>query len=288
MSGASDPGIFDEHRLATEPTVYRSDLLRDQVFLISGGGSGIGRATAFLAARLGARVMICGRRDEKLAQAASAISRHLGKEIAWLPANIRDPAQVDTLVERTLEQYGRIDCLVNSAGGQFRQDAIDFSKKGWNAVIDTNLNGTWNMIQAVGRCWRDGRQPGNVVSIVLNLRNGRPYSAHTGAARAGVISLTQSLAIEWAPLNIRLNCIAPGTIDSSGLDTYETPVDRQRMKNNNPMRRLGSVWEIAEGVVYLAGPSGSFITGELLAIDGGAQFWGPSWPEGRPEHFREY
>ncbi len=283
----SDPGLFNEHRLATEPTVYRSDLLKDQVFLISGGGTGIGRATAFLATRLGARVMICGRRAEMLAETAAAIARHLGKAVGCLPTNIRDPEQVDALVAHTVERYGRIDCLVNSAGGQFRQEAIDFSKKGWNAVIDTNLNGTWNMIQAVGRHWRDAKQPGNVVNIVLNLRNGRPYSAHTGAARAGVISLTQSLAIEWAPLDIRVNCIAPGTIDSSGLDTYETPVNKQRMRNNNPMRRLGSVWEIAEGVVYLASPSGAFITGELLAIDGGAQLWGPSWPEGRPEHFRD-
>ena len=284
---SADPGLFNEHRLATEPTVYRSDLLRDQVFLISGGGSGIGRATAFLATRLGAQVMICGRRAEKLAETAAAISQHLGRTIDCLPTNIRDPEQVDALVAHTVERYGRIDCLVNSAGGQFRQEAIDFSKKGWNAVIDTNLNGTWNMIQAVGQHWRNAKRPGNVVNIVLNLRNGRPYSAHTGAARAGVISLTQSLAIEWAPLDIRVNCIAPGTIDSSGLDTYDTPVNRQRMRNNNPMRRLGSVWEIAEGVVYLAGPSGSFITGELLAIDGGAQLWGPSWPEGRPEHFRD-
>lgn len=284
---SADPGFFNEHRLATESTVYRSDLLKDQVFLISGGGSGIGRATAFLATRLGARVMICGRREEKLAETAAAISQHLGKAIGYLPTNIRDAEQVDALVAHTVERYGRIDCLVNSAGGQFRQEAIDFSRKGWNAVIDTNLNGTWNMIQAAGRHWRDAKQPGNIVNIVLNLRNGRPYSAHTGAARAGVISLTQSLAIEWAPLDIRVNCIAPGTIDSSGLDTYETPVNRQRMRNNNPMRRLGSVWEIAEGVVYLAGPSGSFITGELLAIDGGAQLWGPSWPEGRPEHFKD-
>ena len=134
---------------------------------------------------------------------------------------------------------------------------------------------------------REASYAGNAISIVVNLRNGRPLTAHTGAARAGVVSLTQSLAIEWAPLGVRVNCIAPGTIDSSGLDAYREPANRNRMRNNNPMRRLGTVWDIAEGVVYLAGPTGRFITGELLAIDGGAQIWGPSWSAGRPAFFRE-
>ena len=278
---------LDDATLASLDTVFHPEVLKDKVFLISGGGSGIGRAIAYLVTRLGGRVMICGRRESMLKETAAGIQKYLDKRIEHMAMTIRDPQAVDALIAHTYSRFGRIDSLVNCAGGQFRQEAIEFSKKGWNAVIDTNLNGTWHMMQAVAKSWRERGVAGNIVNIVLNLRNGRPFSAHTGAARAGVISLSVSLAIEWAPLNIRVNCIAPGTIASHGLDTYEVPIDPRELRNNNPMRRVGSVWEVAEGVVYLAGPSGSFITGELLAIDGGAQYWGPSWPGGKPDYFKD-
>jgi NAD(P)-dependent dehydrogenase (short-subunit alcohol dehydrogenase family) len=276
---------FDAAQLATMSTVFRPDLFAGQSLLISGGGSGMGRATAFLAARLGANVMICGRTEDKLRQTAFDIGRLVGREVAWKVITIRDPGQVNELMDEAFERFGHIDALVNSAGGQFSQNAIDFSTKGWNAVIDTNLNGTWWMMQAAARRWRDRAQPGCIISIVANFARGIPQSSHTAAARAGVVFLSKSVAVEWAPHNIRVNCIAPGTIETEGLDNYPSEY-LTRIHQGNPMQRAGDAWDIAESVAYLAGPSGKFITGELLQVDGGAQLWGTTWPLGVPNHFK--
>jgi citronellol/citronellal dehydrogenase len=272
--------------LATKPTVYRNDLFEGAAFVVSGGGSGMGRATAFLAARLGARVMICGRDEAKLATAAADAKRLIGKEIAWRAMTIREPEQVETLAEAAFQELGGVDHLINSAGGQFPQAAIDFSVKGWNAVVDTNLNGTWWMMQAFARRWRDRGEGGNVVNITAVVDRGIPQSAHTAAARAGVIHLSKSVAVEWAPLNIRVNCIGPGTIETEGLNNYP-PELLGRMGRGNPMRTMGDAWDIAQAVAWLAAPSGKFVTGEYLHVDGGMQLWGTNWPLGVPEHFRE-
>lgn len=276
---------LDAEQLARHATVYAPDLLKDQVFLISGGGSGMGRATAFLAARLGAQVLICGRNEDKLRAAADDAQRLIGKRIDHHVLTIRDPDQVTQLMETAFSRYGRVDALVNSAGGQFPQDAIDYSIKGWLAVVDTNLNGTWYMMQQAARQWRDRGQRGSIVNIIANFSRGIPQSAHTAAARAGVAYLSKSVAVEWAPLDIRVNCIAPGTMETEGLDHYP-PTIVERGGKGNPMRRRGDSWDIAEGVVYLTAASGKFITGEVLQIDGGMQCWGTNWPLGVPEHFR--
>lgn len=272
--------------LAVLPTVYRDDLFDGAAFVVSGGGSGMGRATAFLAARLGAEVLICGRDEARLAAAAADAKRLLGKEIAWRAMTIRDPEQVDALAEGAFARLGRVDHLVNSAGGQFPQAALDFSTKGWNAVVDTNLNGTWWMMQAFARRWRDRAEGGNVVNITAVVDRGIPQSAHTAAARAGVIHLSKSVAVEWAPLNIRVNCIGPGTIETEGLNNYP-PELLDRLGKGNPMRTMGDTWDIAQAVAYLSAPSAKFVTGEYLHIDGGMQLWGTNWPLGVPEHFRE-
>jgi NAD(P)-dependent dehydrogenase (short-subunit alcohol dehydrogenase family) len=273
-------------QLAERPTSYRADLFKGQTFLISGAGSGMGRATAFLAARLGANVMICGRNEDKLQGVAADIKRLLGKDISHHAMTIRDPEQVDRLMDDAFARFGHIDHLINSAGGQFPQNALDFSVKGWNAVVDTNLNGTWWMMQAAARRWRDRQLPGHIVSIVANIDRGIPQSAHTAAARAGVVYVSKSVAVEWAPLNIRVNCIAPGTIETEGINNYP-PGFEQRLGKGNPMRCMGDTWDIAEGVVYLSAPSGKFITGEYLHINGGMHLWGTNWPLGVPEEFRE-
>ena len=153
-------GMSDE-ALATAPTVFRDDLLKGQVALISGGGSGLGRAMAFLMARLGAEVMICGRREEKLVDAAAAIERHVGTSVGYRAMTIRDPEAVEALMAETWERFGKLSILVNNGGGQFPQAAIDFADKGWRAVIDTNLNGTWYMMQRAAKLWRDNDQPGS-------------------------------------------------------------------------------------------------------------------------------
>jgi citronellol/citronellal dehydrogenase len=278
-------GMTDEE-LATHPMPFRPDLFAGKVFLISGGGSGLGRAMAYQMARLGADVMICGRRAEKLAETAEGIERLLGRVIGTCAMTIRDPGQVDALVAETWERFGRLDVLVNNGGGQFPQAAIDYSVKGWNAVIDTNLNGTWWMMQAAARQWRDRGQQGSVVNIVANVWRGMPQVAHTCAARAGVIYLSKSVAVEWAPLGIRVNCVSPGSIATEGLNVYP-PGAAERFGDSNPMRRYGDAYDIAQAVIYVGLPvTGKFITGEVLVVDGGNQMWGDVWPGSIPDWFR--
>ena len=289
LAGEAEAAALAKRRMsaadmAALPTVYAPGLLKDKVFLVSGGGTGFGRVIAFLLARLGAKVLICGRRAEKLAAAAQEMRDTLGADVAQFPMSIRDPAAVESLFDFAAERFGGIDALVNNAGGQFPQDAIDYSVKGWNAVIDLNLNGTWYMMQAAARRWRDARRPGSIVNIVATVSRGMPQVAHTCAARAGVIHLAKSVAVEWAPLGIRVNCLAPGSMASEGLEVY-TPEASARFADSNPMRRLGDAWDVAQGVVYLSAPSAKFITGELLTIDGGYQMWGNVWPGGVPGHF---
>lgn len=275
---------FDNDELAVMPTVYRDDLLQDQVIVISGGGSGIGKGIAFLCARLGAKVVICGRTEEKLTNTCDAIEKACGNRPLHIAMSIREPELVDAMFDQIFEKYGRIDHLINNAGGQFPQDAIDFSRKGWSAVIDLNLNGTWWMMQAAATRWRERKQAGNVISIVANVERGMPQAAHTCAARAGVIYLSKTLATEWAPLGIRVNTVAAGVIESEGFRVYPEEA-LERFHEANPMHRRGDVWDVAEACVYLMAPSGDFITGEMLVIDGGQAQNGAVWPAGRPEYF---
>ena len=278
-------GASDEE-LAQRPLAYRGDLLAGQTFLVSGGGSGLGRAIAYVCARLGADVMICGRRPEKLEETASGIRKLLGREIGTFAMTIRDPDAVARLIEATYERFGRLDTLVNNGGGQYPQAAIDFSVKGWLAVIDTNLNGTWYMMQAAAQRWRAAAQPGNIVNIVANVWRGMPQVAHTCAARAGVIYLSKTVSTEWAPLKIRVNCVSPGSIDTAGLNTYERR-DADLFRYSNPMRQLGDAFDVAQAVVYLSGPTGKFITGDVLVVDGGNNQHGDVWPGGIPDYFKQ-
>jgi citronellol/citronellal dehydrogenase len=276
------PGLSDDE-LAIHPTVFAAAALKDQVVVVSGGAGGIGRAIAWLFARLGAHVAVVGRDREKLdALVAELASREL-KASAYT-ADIREPDAVSALFDTVWTAQGRIDGLVNSAGGQFPQAAIDFSIKGWNAVIDTNLNGTWYMMQAAAQRWRDRKHPGSIVNIVVVTTHGLYGIAHSIAARAGVIGLSRAVAVEWAPLNIRVNCVAPGAIETEGWKVY-TPQARAAYPRSNPMMRAGSPWDIAEACVYLAAPSGRFVTGETLTVDGGGQLWGETWTTGKPEYF---
>ncbi|GMV55177.1 MAG: short-chain dehydrogenase [Betaproteobacteria bacterium] len=276
---------LDDDALAGQPTVYRPGLFADRVVLISGAGSGIGKAIAFLFARLGAKLAICGRDLEKL-QATAPRLRELGSPDVFVQSmTIRDPEQVDALMDAVWTHFGQLDVLVNNAGGQFPKAAIELSGNGWRAVVDTNLNGTWYMMQAAAKRWRDHGQPGNIVNIVLPIDRGTPGAAHTGAARAGVIYLAKTVAVEWAPYDIRVNCVAPGTIESSGFQYYP-PAAVERFRYSNPMKRTGSVHDIAEAVVYLAAPSGKFVNGETLIVDGGSVLWGDLWVTEKPDYFK--
>jgi len=266
------------------PTVYRPNLFKGKVALVSGGGSGLGRAAALLFARLGANVVICGRTPAKL-DAVARFARAKGRKVLAVPANVREPAQVDALFNRIYADFGRLDVLVNNAGGQFPQAAIDFPDKGWTAVVNNNLNGTWYMMQRAAQHWRLRKQPGAIVNVVVVTERGMPGVAHTVAARAGVIGLTRTVAVEWAPLGIRVNCLAPGLTATEGLAVYPSAAKKE-FPRANPMRRPASPMEIAEGVIYLAGPSASFVTGEVLTVDGGGKLWGELWTAGRPAWFK--
>ena len=269
--------------LAALPLRFSEGLFAGKVVVISGGGRGIGRALAFQFVRLGASVALLGRDVERLNETADSL-RKIGGTVYAAPASIRDPEQVDRFMGDAWDHFGGFDILVNNAGGQFAQAAMDFSPKGWNAVIDTNLSGTWYMTQAAGRRWRDAGRPGSVVSITAVVSRGMPGVAHSCAARAGVISLSQTLAIEWAPLNIRLNCVAPGIIATEGMSVYSEAA-RAELPKSNLMQRFGSVTDVTDAVCYLAGPSGGFITGEVLTVDGGYQLWGDQWTIERPDYF---
>lgn len=270
--------------LSKRATVYASGLFTGKVVVVTGAGGGLGLAIATLFARLGANLAINGRNEEKLALAKEFLERFGGGVFA-VPMTIREPEQVEDFVAKTNQEFGAIDVLVNNAGGQFPQAALEFSPKGWNAVIDTNLNGTWWMMQSTARHWVANKQSGSIVNIVADIWRGMPGIAHTCAARAGVVYLSKSVAVEWAPHGIRVNCVAPGCCESNGFGNYP-PEGSATFQDSNPMRHAGDEWDVAEGVVYMAANSGKFVTGEVLNIDGGQQLWGDPWPTGRPDYFR--
>lgn len=274
---------LDDSQLAAHPTVYAPDAFAGQTVLISGGAGGIGRATAWLLGRCGAKLILTGRSEEKLADATAALTEK-GIEASWHSVDIRDPEAVQALYP-ALAANGGFDILINCAGGQFPQAAIDFSVKGWNTVINTNLNGTWHMIQGAARYWRDANRPGSVVTVVVVTRQGLHGVAHTIAARSGVVGLTRALAVEWAPLNIRLNCVAPGVVETPGWRVYD-PKALEHYPKSNPMMRNATTWEVAEACAYIAGPAAGYVTGEVLNVAGGAQLWGETWTIEKPDYFK--
>ena len=269
--------------LAAMPTVYRDDLFKDKVVLVSGGAGGIGLATSVLFGCLGATLVSCSRDETKMADFEAAMAS-LDIPCFTKVMTIRDADQVTDLMAEVWQRYGRLDVLVNNAGGQFAAPAMDISPNGWRTVVDTNLNGSWFMMQAAARLWRENQQPGCVVNIAAVLGMLTSSIPHSLAARAGVIHLTKGLCVEWAPYDIRLNSIAVGVIASPGLTHY--PDAAKPSFDHNVVRRLGSVQDVAQAAVYLAGPTGDYINGTVLTVDGGAEVWGEYWPLGRPDHFR--
>jgi len=276
-------GLTDEE-LAAYPTVFDETLLEGQVALVSGAATGIGRGIATLFARLGADLVVCGRNEERLDKAAEYF-RGFGRKVVTEVMSIRDPEAVEKLMDKTWAEYGRLDHLINNAGGQFAQDAIDIPYKGWQAVIDTNLNGSWYMMQNAAKRWRDHKQPGSIVTITAEVWRGIMQMAHTTASRAGVIYLSKTLAVEWAPYNIRVNSVAPGVIESSGFNNY-SDAGRDTFYESGPMKRTGHVMDIAEACVYLSSHSGNFVTGETVTVGGGMSLWGEIWPAGKPDYFK--
>ncbi len=264
-------------------TVYRDGLFDDQVVLITGGAGGIGTAMSVLFGRLGATVVAAGRDEAKLDRLMGDLSS-IGVPAHAFAMTVRDPDQVAQTIADIHERCGRLDHVVNNAGGQFSAPATDISPKGWQAVVETNLYGTWYMMQAAARRWIEAEQPGNIINISTIQGRASVGIAHTAAARAGGVALTRSLAVEWAPYDIRVNSIAVGVVASEGLRNY--PPEARASFGHNPMRHLGDVWDVAQGAIYLAGPTGNFVTGTHLEVTGGEHVWGEYWPLGKPDYFR--
>jgi citronellol/citronellal dehydrogenase len=259
-------------------SMFAPGLFRGQVCLVTGGGSGIGLQTAKELRHLGADVVICGRTPEKLEAARAELEAFPGGNVLAAPCDIREPDQARALVEQTLERFGKIDVLVNNAGGQFPSPTEVMSPRGWEAVVRNNLNGTFYMTREVATRAMIPARRGRVVMVTATVARGFPGMAHTGAARAGVENLTMSLAVEWARHGIRVNCVAPGNnIRSSGTAQYgEAPLEMSRRAT--PLKRLGRVDEVARVIVFLASDRNDFVTGSIYRVDGGQALWGDIWP----------
>ena len=265
-------------------SVFAAGLFEGQVALVTGGGSGIGLSTARELAALGASIAICGRKLDKI----DAAIGELGKE--GLPADrmlggscdIRDPEAVALFVGTVLERFGKIDVLVNNAGGQFPSPASAMSPKGWEAVIRNNLNGTFYMTREVATRAMIPQKRGRIVNVTAMVARGFPGMSHTGAARAGVENMTKSLAIEWAEHGVRVNAVAPGNnIRSSGTAQYGEAM-LEVTRKATPLKRLGVPDEIARVIVFLASHTNDFVTGQVWGVDGGQPLWGDIWPIPEP------
>lgn len=257
-------------------SIFREGLFRDRVAIVTGGATGIGLRIAEDLVELGAKVVIASRKLERLSIAARGLSQEYGAEVLPVRCNIRERSQVEGLFDATLQRFGKVDFVVNNGGGQFPAPAETISEKGWQAVIETNLTGTFHMCQVAALKWMCAHG-GRIVSIVADMWDGFPGMVHTGAARAGVVNMTKTLAVEWAHYGILVNAVAPGTILSTGMHNYP-PGLPERAQSEIPLKRLGKVEEIAWAVSYLLSPAGDFISGETIRVDGAGSLWGASWP----------
>jgi len=269
-------------------SIFAAGLFDGQNVVVTGGGSGIGRCIAHELASLGAHPILVGRKLEKLQRVQGEL-REDGHESSLFACDIRDEAAVQAAVQQIVAARGRIHHLVNNAGGQFPAPLVAMNQKGFETVVRTNLVGGF----LFGReCVTQsmGEHGGSVVNIIADMWRGMPGMGHSGAARAGMHNLTMTMAVEWAPLGIRANSVAPGWIASSGFDNYDEGMRSIlfALKDSLPARRLGNEAEVSAAVTFLLSPAASFITGECIRVDGGAPLWTPIFPSAAHDKSEPY
>src|SRR5919109_1110593 len=255
--------------------IFQPGLLDGQVAIVSGGGSGLGRAIALELAALGAQVVVCGRRKEPLDETAGLAD---GGRIEARSCDIREEDQVAVLVDGMMERHGRIDLLVNNAGGQYLSPAEDITPKGFRTVIRLNVEGTWLMTHAVATKAMIPGEGGKIVNVTLSPHHGLPGMAHSSAARAAVENLTRVLSIEWARFGIRLTALAAGHFATETLRTKYPKQVVEGVAGTVPLGRLGTEEEFAWLVAYLASPAGDYLSGAVLPIAGARHNWLGPWP----------
>ncbi|QNG38565.1 SDR family oxidoreductase [Geodermatophilaceae bacterium NBWT11] len=252
-------------------SVFAPGLFTGQTVVVTGGGSGIGRCTAHELASLGAHVAVVGRSQDKLDRVHAEITED-GGSVSTHSCDIRDEAGVIAVVDAVLAEHGRIDGLVNNAGGQYRAKLAEISTKGFEAVVRSNLTGGFIVMREVFNRSMS-QHGGSIVNMIADIWHGWPYFSHSAAARGGMHTLSETAATEWAEKGVRVNCVAPGAIASSGLDTYEAK-DREFIRTEVapaiPLQRFGTEAEASAAIVYLLSPAARFVTGTTLRVDGGA------------------
>jgi len=261
----------------TYQSIFRPGLFNEQVVIVTGGGSGIGRCTAHELSALGARLALLGRNIDKLHAVAAEISE-MGGTASVHVCDIREEPLVTQTITGILKQHGRIDGLVNNAGGQFPAPLSQIKAKGWDAVVRNNLTGGFLMARECYTQWMQ-QHGGSIVNVIADMWMGMPGMGHSGAARAGMLNFTETAALEWGP--VRSNAVAPGWIASSGMDNYppEMTAMIQHMHELVPLQRIGTESEVAAAIVFLLSPAAAFISGACLRIDGGAPNAKRIWPQ---------
>lgn len=251
-------------------TIFTERFLEGQVAVITGGGTGIGKEIATLFGQLGARLVLAGRRAEVLEAAAAELTAQ-GREVLTVPTNVREPEQVEAMVARTVERFGRLDLMINNAGANFVCPSAAISPKGWRAVVSTILDGTFYCCRYAGaRMIEQGG--GQIVSIVTPYaQTGAPGFLPSCAAKAGVVALTKTLAVEWAQFGVRVNAVSPGAVDSEGAGSrlWPDPADKEKILSDIPVHRMATPLEVAQVTAFVVSPYASFFNGSIVDMDGG-------------------
>ena len=250
-------------------SVFRPGLFDGRTVIVTGGGSGLGRCTAHELASLGAHVALVGRTPEKLEKVQAEITEDGGSASSH-PCDIREDAQVIATIDAVLGAKGCIDALVNNAGGQYRSPMKSISTRGFEAVVRNNLTGGFIFMREVYNRWME-QHGGAIVNIIADIWHGWPDFAHSGASRGGMLTLTETAACEWAASGVRVNCVAPGGIASSGFDHYPPEAQAKILEfpPTVPLQRFGTESELSSAIVYLLSPAAAYITGTCLRVDGG-------------------